>query len=288
MTILDLDALRSFAVFADRLNFTRAAEALHLSQPSLHVKIRKLADVLGVPLYRRTGRRLELTEAGRRTAAFGREMDERSASFQRELAAGADDAPVVLAAGEGAYLHLLGPALRRFARGAPGRLRLLTRDAEGAVDDVRSGKAHLGVASLEGAPEGLETRELARVRPVLAMPVRDPLARRAEVTLADLDGRALVVPPPGRPHRAVLARALQSARVSWTAAVEAGGWALMLEFVRLGVGLAVVNGFVELPRGVAARPLRGLPDVVYHLFHRPGAAREGAAARLKRTLLERA
>src|SRR5688572_1605203 len=106
--MIDLDALRSFAVFAERLNFTRAAEDLHISQPSLHVKIRKLADSLRVPLYRRQGRRLELTEQGKRVAAFGTDMKGRSDAFLRELAAGAVDAPVVLAAGEGAYLYLLG------------------------------------------------------------------------------------------------------------------------------------------------------------------------------------
>ena len=52
------DALASFAVFADHLNFTRAAEELHISQPALHVKVRKLSESLGRPLYRRAGRRL--------------------------------------------------------------------------------------------------------------------------------------------------------------------------------------------------------------------------------------
>ncbi|TMQ90362.1 LysR family transcriptional regulator [Actinomadura soli] len=46
---LSTDALASFAVFADHLNFTRAAEELHISQPALHVKVRKLADTLGRP-----------------------------------------------------------------------------------------------------------------------------------------------------------------------------------------------------------------------------------------------
>jgi len=287
VSIIDSDALRSFAVFADRLNFTRAAEILHISQPSLHVKIRKLAESLRVPLYRRQGRRLELTEQGKRVAAFGRELQEASDALLRDLSAGADDAPVVLAAGEGAYLYLLGPALRRFARKDPAPLRLLTLDAEGAVDAVRAGRAHLGVASLEGSPDGLEAHALARVEQVVVLPRRHPLAAKAELKVTDLRGQALVVPPPGRPHRVMLARVLQSAGVSWKAAVEAGGWELMMEFVRTGLGLAVVNAFCAPYRGLEARPLRGLPAVQYHLFHLPGRARAGAPARLKQVLLER-
>ncbi len=61
----------------------------------------------------------------------------------------------------------------------------------------------------------------------------------------------------------------------------------MIEFVRMGLGLAVVNGFCAVPKGVEARPLRGLPAVLYHVFHLPGAARQGATSRLKKALLEK-
>ncbi|WP_433478061.1 helix-turn-helix domain-containing protein [Spirillospora sp. CA-142024] len=67
---LSTDALASFAVFADHLNFTRAAEELHISQPALHVKVQKLAENLGRPLYTRQGRRLTLTSTGEQVARF--------------------------------------------------------------------------------------------------------------------------------------------------------------------------------------------------------------------------
>lgn len=48
------DAIISFAVFADKLNFTRAAEQLHISQPALHMKIQELTAALGVRFIART------------------------------------------------------------------------------------------------------------------------------------------------------------------------------------------------------------------------------------------
>ncbi len=51
------DALAAFAVFAEHLNLTRAAEALRISQPSLHSKLATLARRLDRPLYQRTGNR---------------------------------------------------------------------------------------------------------------------------------------------------------------------------------------------------------------------------------------
>lgn len=286
MAVLNLDALRSFVVFAERLNFTRAAEALHISQPALHVKIRHLAEELGVNLYQRIGRRLELTESGRKVARFGSDLLERTGRFRRELA-GADPAdPVVLAAGEGAFLYLLGPGLRDHRRRAQAPVRLLTLDGEGALEAVRSGRAHLGVASLESPPSDLRSEVLVRVPQVLVVPARHALASKSDIRLTDLTGARLVVPPPGRPHRTMLSRLLDAAGVSWEVGVEASGWELMLHFVQLGAGLAVVNGSCRIPKALKARPLRELPAIAYHIFHRKGLEAASPAGALKRALIQ--
>src|ERR1700722_7117781 len=104
----DLDALRAFALFADKLNFTHAASELHISQPALFVKIQDLSETLGFALYRKIGRRLELTEQGKLVARHAREMMGRSDAFLDELQTGSDNRQVVLAAGEGTFLYLLG------------------------------------------------------------------------------------------------------------------------------------------------------------------------------------
>jgi DNA-binding transcriptional LysR family regulator len=62
--------LRSFVAFAERMSFTAAARALHISQPALHVQVRKLSESLGVVLYHREGRVLVLTSEGERVLAF--------------------------------------------------------------------------------------------------------------------------------------------------------------------------------------------------------------------------
>src|SRR5918997_565655 len=62
---MTLQQLRYFLAAADRGSFSAAAEELLLAQPSLSEQIRRLEGELGVPLFVRAGRRLELTEAGR-------------------------------------------------------------------------------------------------------------------------------------------------------------------------------------------------------------------------------
>ncbi|MFA1550044.1 LysR family transcriptional regulator [Actinomadura chokoriensis] len=262
---LSTDALASFAVFADHLNFTRAADELHLSQPALHVKVRKLSETLGRPLYTRHGRRLVLTPAGERVARFARDLDARMTAFLAEVDGAAASRVPTLAAGEGAYLYLLGDAVH------PG-VRLINGDRARTLTAVRTGRADVGVAVLDVLPGDVEAEPLASYPQTLVMPDGHPLTARPRLTLADLAGAALVVPPPTGPHRITLERALRAAEVPWTLAVEAEGWPLMLHFVSLRVGLAVVNGCVPPPPGLAAREIIDLPAVPYYALHLPGRA----------------
>ncbi|MEV4517673.1 LysR family transcriptional regulator [Dactylosporangium sp. NPDC049525] len=284
---MDQRALAAFVVFADHLNFTRAAEQLHISQPALHVKINKLAQELGRPLYHRVGRRLVLTADGAAVARFARAHDERLAQFLAEFAGIAPRRPVVLAAGQGAYLYLLGDTIRAVLADEPTRLRLINCDHRQMLAAVRTGQAHLGVSVLDVLPEDLTAVELATFPQVLFVPERHRLARRRSVALRDLEGLSLVVPPQHRPHRVLLEQAMRAAGVGWAVAVEAEGWPLIAQFVALGVGLAVVNGCVPPPPGLVARPVTDLPPVTYHLVHQPAALSDPRVASLLERILAR-
>lgn len=282
---MDLDLLPTFVAFADHLNFTRAARLLHLSQPAVHMQVRRLEDAVGAPLYQRVGRRLVLTREGEALARFGRETATRTRSFFADLR-GAPAEPVTLAAGEGAFLYLLGPAIRAFHRTAP--LRLLTRDREGTLAALRSGVADLGVAALEGAPDGLVATPLTTVDPVVVVPRNHRLAKKKRVRPGDLDGERLIVPPLDRPQRMAIAQALRRAGVTWEVAVEAIGWEVTIHFVALGLGIAIVNGFCRLPSSLRARPIAELAGVEYQLVHRKGAEDRAEVASLRGALLAHA
>ncbi|GAB1508054.1 LysR family transcriptional regulator [Actinophytocola sp. KF-1] len=269
------DALAAFAVFADHMNFTRAAADLHISQPALHVKITKLAATVGRPLYRRTGRTLTLTPEGEAVARFARDLDKRMSAFLDEVRATEQVRPLTLAAGEGAYLYLLGDAVRTFRP-----LKLVNCDSTRMLAAVRTGRADLGVGVLESIPDDVTAVLLASYPQTLVLPAAHPLAEHAELTVGDLHGLSLVLPPANRPHRKTVERALRSAEVEWTLAIEAEGWPLTLHFVSLGVGLSIVNGCVRPPAGFTSRPITDLPRVPYYAAHLPARTDDARLAAL--------
>jgi DNA-binding transcriptional LysR family regulator len=271
---MNYEWLFAFVVFAEHLNFTRAARQLHISQPALHVQIKKLTEAVGRPLYRRDGKRLLLTPEGSHLAAFGREVEERGRSVVEELRGQSLPGPVVLASGQGAFLYLLGPAIQQFPKDR-WPLRLLSMSGPEAIEAVRAAKAHLCVVAVDNPPTDLAATPLRSVGQHVVLPSSHRLARRRSLRPVDLDGERLVVAPAGSPHRVMLQQVLRASGCELVVAVEATGWGLMLQFARCGVGIAVVNDFCPAPEGMVSIPLEGAPDVVYYLIERAGFTSQG-------------
>jgi hypothetical protein len=136
---------------------------------------------------------------------------------------------------------------------------------------------------MKSDPEGLEVRTVTTVDQVLVLRRDHSLARRRRISLDDLAGERLVLPPEGRPHRVMLEHALHARGVTVALGAVAGGWELAMKLVELGFGMAVVNGCCRIPRGLVARPLRELSAVRYAAFARPRPRAE--AERLLRLLV---
>ena len=278
---MNYESLFSFAVFAEHLSFTHAARALSISQPALHVQVKKLGESVGVALYRREGRMLALTDEGRKLATFARETRARGDDFLSELRKRTERRPVVLASGAGAFVYLLGDAIRRFPKDKWG-LRLLTKSAPDALLAVTEARADLAVVALEKAPKDLHATRLTTIGQHVIVPDTHPLAKERKLRAIDLKGRALVVAPRPSPHREMLTKLL--AGVPFDVAVEASGWETMVHFAKIGVGLAVVNDFCPAPKGTRAIPLEGAPRVTYFLVSKdrslgPGQSKLAALVR---------
>jgi DNA-binding transcriptional LysR family regulator len=201
-----------------------------------------------------------LTREGERLAAFAADGARRAEEFLRGLDGAAGTLTVT--AGRGAFRWVISKAIRTLS--AQGRrVRVLTADRDAALAALGDGRADLAVIGYDPPPSHLDAVQIHRYPQVLVVDSAHPLATRAKLRLADLDGMNLAVPPPSRPHRRALDRALRDAGVRWQPVAEVEGWDLLVHCALSGIGATIVNGCVPTPDGLTAVPVVDLPAVRY-------------------------
>lgn len=170
---LDLHKLRVFAVVAEHEHYTRAAEALGISQPALSVHVRDLERQLGLALFERAGRNIRLTEAGRLVHGYARrilalavELDE-AADDLRGLRAGSLRLGASTTVGE----YLLPEVLAAFRRRHPGvAVTVEIGNTRRIADRLRHGELHLGLLGEPLGDPGLDCAPFRDDELVLIVP----------------------------------------------------------------------------------------------------------------------
>ena len=268
---MNLEALESFRLFSETLNFTHAAKQRHITQPALHKQIQVLGESLGVDLYRKRGRTLELTEAGVTLAKFSREIVDRTTQLKGKLhnQGVAGENRVTLSAGRGSYLYLLSDAIRAYTNAYPRGMKLRTEDHAGTFAAVRSGEAHLGVTVLIESPPDLEAKLIHEMAPQLIVPKNHKLAGRKSIGLKALDGLPLICPSPPSKMRETIGARLSADGLEFNPVLDANGWDLLMHFASLNLGAAIVNGCCRPPQGMQAIRINGLPATRYYLISHP-------------------
>jgi DNA-binding transcriptional LysR family regulator len=182
--------LRAFVAVAEELNFTRAAEALQLTQPALSRTIAQLERLVGVNLIQRTRRSVGVTAAGERFLAHAR----RALLVVEEAARAARGDPSFVWVGFtwGATSEYIGPVVRAFEETHPGvvvQLRRYDQTLAGLAD----GRATVGFLPGDPHDPRVRTMVLSEEPRVAALPVDHPLTARTEVELDDLRSQAIVI-----------------------------------------------------------------------------------------------
>lgn len=264
--VLDLDDLRMLVVLGEELHFGRAAVRLHLSQPGLSYRVKRMEDALGYELLSRTRRSVELTAAGAAVLQGAhRLLDEarRLVDDGGRIARGEVATLRVGFVGTALY-GLLPPVLREARRRHP-ELRLVLAEQKTAtqVHALRRGELDIGIVHLPLGPDtGLATMA-ATTEPVgLALPADHRLADVPVIDLAALADDPFVLFPrelePDTYDRYV--RACVQVGFAPDVAQRATGLQAILGLVASGLGVAFVAASVaaNLTRtGVVFRPLSG-------------------------------
>ncbi|MEM5326603.1 DNA-binding transcriptional regulator HcaR [Paraburkholderia sp. JHI2823] len=265
---MELRHLRYFIAVADELSFTRAAQRLHTAQPSLSQQIRNLEDEVGTPLFERTRRKVELTEAGKVFLAEARlvvAQADRAVARARQVGQGRATVTIgFVPAAEIRVFPVILPRLRLRYPEVNVELRSLpTAEQEEALlrGDIDVAFMRRPVVSPELRSEVVLTEPL-----VVVLPSGHPLAKQERIAPAQLSGEPFISTHPqfsGQVHSVVEAYC-EAHGIERKVAQVATNILLNLNLVGMGLGYALLPAYVSslTSSAICTRPLEGEPPTI--------------------------
>lgn len=293
---MDIRRLEIFCAVVDQGSFTRAADAVLLSQPSVSENVRVLENQLGEKLIDRLGREAKPTHAGKILYKYARKMiqiqnDAKQAisSYQGNLsgrlAVGASTVP-------GAYL--LPPVLQDFKKQYPGaELQLLISGTSRIMADVIDGGLELGLVGTCPKDQRLSFTELCSDELLLVVNPEHPFAHREQIDPHELLDIPFIMREFGSGTRSEMEVALKQVGVDTgqlNVVADVGGNEAVRQAVKCGLGAAVLSALAvrdDVSRGeLASIAISGvrMPRSFY-LIHRSGRQQSPLAQSLNAQLL---
>lgn len=287
---MDLRQMRYFLAVAEEGNLNRAAERLHMAQPPLTRQIQALEADLGTPLFVRTPRGMDLTDAGAalldevpNLLALAQRARERTLRAGQGLAGRLD----VGIFGSG-VLDVIPRMLARFHAERPEvRIVLHNQTKAEQIQALRERRIAVGFNRLVPPESDLVVETVLRERLVVALPENHPLSARKRLRLRELDDLPMILYPnlplPGLAQRVASAFARDEVKLRVEQEVEDVLTAIAL--VSGGFGLCITaesSMSLRLP-GVAWRPLDNhtLRDIELACLYRKADASPVLAAFLE-------
>ncbi|RED49743.1 LysR substrate-binding domain-containing protein [Aestuariispira insulae] len=237
---MNYSRLRAFHAVAQHGSYTRAAQAVNISQPTLSDHVKALETDYGVKLFKPKGRGVELTALGARLLEKSRSLMAQEAAIDRMLREAGDLATGHLTVGADAPHNII-PLLSAFSRHYPGiEVALKTGNTAQIQRDLLEGRVDVAVRSEAGYSERLVSEVLQRADLIAFVSVDDPWARKNSVELSDLVGRRLIVRERDSATRTVFEQFVYSAGLTFSDMMEIGSREAVKEAVAAGFGVGII------------------------------------------------
>jgi DNA-binding transcriptional LysR family regulator len=194
---MEMQQVRYFLALSKTLNFTRAAEECHVTQPALTRSIKQLEDELGGTLIRRERNHSHLTELGRRMLPMLQQCYDAAVSAKSLAKAvrGSDVVPLNVAVSNCVNMTVLSRCLAELARALPGaELKVHRGTPTGVLEALKSGEADIAVAGPLEPWDRLDVWPLFREQVELAVGADHRLGRlnAAQVDMEELSGEVIL------------------------------------------------------------------------------------------------
>lgn len=262
MEIRDLEV---FLALVNHLNFTHAAQEIHLSQSSVSVRIRRLQEEVGVKLFEQVGKKILLTEAGQLFETHARRVIAVQGDMQQAMEAfrGLEQGSLRIAASTTPGMYLVPRIIAEFKRQHPKiAIRLSIKNTRQVEEEIVKNEFDLGFVGGHLISDEIEAFAWRRDELVLVLSPSHPLARMTHIRPSDLESEIFINREPGSATRALIEKQFPIPNRAVSSAIELDNPESVKQAVMSGLGVAFVSNFTiksELKaKQLVARRIQGV------------------------------
>jgi DNA-binding transcriptional LysR family regulator len=260
IAFMEIRDLEIFLAVAKRLNFTRAGEDIHLSQPSVSVRIHQLEERLGVKLFEQLGKKIALTEAGRTLEPYAcravAAIDD--ARHAVEEVKGLERGAIKIGTSTTPGMYVVPRVIAAFKRLHPKiEIRLDIKDTRQVEEDVVNNECDFGFVGGHLIGENIEVIAWHTDELLLVVPPDSLLVKKRSLTVKDLARERFIFRERGSATQAALETGLREAHVQVSAIIELSNPEAIKQAVQNGIGVAFISKFA-VQAEIKANTLRAL------------------------------
>ena len=253
--MLNVHEMNVFLMAAETQNFSEAARQLHMTQPAVSMQIQSLEQRLGVNLFERSGRRIQLSEAGETLMPMARDLVSMSLRVEETMKSLGGDVVghLKLGCSTTAGKYILPQLIARFRRKHPRvQVTVYTSGREPVMDMLCDGMTHISIISSLVTCRDAEFKPFFTDRAVLIVPVDHAWASRASIKPQELREADFIMRDDSAGTRQVMMEGLLEHGIhldDLNAVMELGNSEAIEMAVEEGIGVSIVSRLVA-QRGV--------------------------------------
>lgn len=245
MHSLNLNHVLTFLAVAEAGGFRAAAEQLHVTQSAISIRVRQLENQIGIPLFHRTTRTVELTTAGLRLLTAARRIKAEAESIAAELSEEAKlrTGKIEVASVASAAASLLPTLISRFGERYPGIIfKLFDVESSRALAMIRNGEVDIGILPSTDQVMRFEVDLLFRDEYVAVVPATGhALSDRETVSLAEVARYPLLLNPRGVVLRDAIDRSFRELGIEPEPFHETYNALTLIALTRTNLGITILS-----------------------------------------------
>ena len=246
-----LHQLKVFEATARHGSFTRAAEELYLTQPTVSIQVKQLTKAVGLPLFEQIGKRLFLTQAGQKLLSTCQEIFQGLEQFEMSIAdiKGMKQGQLKLAVITTAKYfvpRLLGPFCKRY----PGiDISLKVTNHQRLQESMAANEDDLYIISQTPSQPDLNIHPFLENPLIVLAPTGHPLARKKNIPIEALNNEPFIMREPGSGTRVAVQKLFEEKDISVKVSLELGSNEAIKQAIAGGLGISVLSQHTIISEG---------------------------------------